>query len=260
MSHRAEEEWARRIIAASLDAEVEVHDTGAEPAMYDLHITHRNGDNAAAEVVAAADPESIELWRLMNDREDRWQVDGIVGGWNVALDPSARGKRIIAELPGMCRRLENQRLQDIRDSADALYEFAESLGIRSLRQLDTDYPGTIYVTIEQPAERTGGMVPQTGEPLALWLAEYLEGEDREDVRTKLVKSGLTERHAVVFVPSLSIAPYPVMDLLFRDDPPLPEAAPVLPKEISHVWSFSAWSSGVAFHWDPARGWTGFSKF
>ena len=69
------------------------HDTGASASMYGLEISYSDGSRAAAEVVAAADPASISLWRLMNDAShDRWQVDGLVGGWSVSLDPEARGK------------------------------------------------------------------------------------------------------------------------------------------------------------------------
>lgn len=132
---RAEEEWARRIISGALEAEVQIHDTGASSRMYDLEISYADGSRAAAEVVAAADPESISLWRVMNDGSaDRWQVDGLVGGWSASLDPDARGRRVLAELPGICRRLENLRLKDIRESVDASFEFAQTLGIRSLRQ------------------------------------------------------------------------------------------------------------------------------
>lgn len=257
---RAEEEWARRILSSALDADVQIHDTGVASSMYDLEITHSDGGQAAAEVVAAADSESIELWRVMNDHStERWQVDGLVGGWTATLAPTARGKRVLAELPGFCRRLENFRLKDIRDSPDASYEFAQSLGIQSLRQGGTAFPGSIYVIVEQPSERMGGMVPQTVDPLAQWVGEFLEHDDRRDVRKKLAASGTAERHAVVFVPSLSIAPYPVMDLLIRNDAPSTGAAPLLPEEITHVWAFSSWTSGLAFHWSPTDGWTQFAK-
>ena len=257
---RAEEEWARRILSSALDADVQIYDTGVAPSMYDLEITYSGGVKAAGEVVAAADSESIELWRVMNDDSaERWQVDGLVGGWSASLAPHARGKRVLAELPALCRRLENFRLKDIRDSPDASHEFARSLGIRSLWQGGTDFPGSIYVLVDQPSERTGGMVPETLDPLAKWLGEFLEHEDRRDVRSKLAGSGLAERHAIVFVPGLSTAPYPVMDLLLRNDAPSTGAAPDLPKEITDVWAFSSWNSGLAFHWSSAGGWMQSSK-
>ena len=134
------------------------------------------------------------------------------------------------------------------------------MGIRSVRQLPTDFPGSIYVMIDLPSERTGGMVPHNGDPLAEWLGEFLSGDELGDVRGKLDRSGLAERHAVVFVPGLSIAPFPVVDLLFGSDAPHPEVAPSLPEEITHVWAFSSWTSGQAFHWSPSNGWTAFAKF
>ena len=257
---RAEEEWARRIISGALEAEVQIHDTGASPSMYDLEITYADGSRAAAEVVAAADSESISLWRVMRKGSPgRWQVDGLIGGWSASLDPGARGRRVLAELPGICRRLEDFRVTDIRASPDASYELAQSLGIRSLWQAGTDFPGSIYVIVEQPPDRTGGMVPENVDPLAQWLVEFLDDDDRRDVRSKLVGSGLGERHAIVFVPSLSTAPYPVMDLLFRNDAPTVGAAPRLPEEITDVWAFSSWTSGLAFHWSPTAGWAAYPK-
>lgn len=102
-------------------------------------------------------------------------------------------------------------------------------------------------------------MPQTGDPLARWVGEFLAEEARADVRTKLMRSELSERHAVVFLPSLSTAPYAVVDLLFRSDAPLPEISPSLPPEITHVWAFSGWTSGSAFHWTPSDGWLRFRK-
>lgn len=252
---RAEEEWARRILSRALQADVDIHDTGTASSMYDLEITYTGGSRAAAEVVAAADADSISLWRLVNDRSDRrWQVEGLVGGWSVSLDPRARGKRVLAELPDTLRRLESHGVNDIRNAFDASFEYVQTFGVRDARQFPTDFPGSIYVMIDGPLERMGGMVPETGNPLGRWIGNFLSEEGRQDVRTKLAASMLPERHAVVFVPSFTVAPFQVIDLLIRDEAPLPEDRPSLPEEITHVWAFSSWNSGVAFHWSPSAGW------
>ncbi len=63
-----EEEWARRMMSAALDAEVTCHDDGSLPGMYDLDI----GDVGAVEITAAIEPEAHTLWKHINDRDHRW--------------------------------------------------------------------------------------------------------------------------------------------------------------------------------------------
>jgi hypothetical protein len=79
---RVDEEWARQLIEAALDAPTVQHDDGSEPGMYDLAVHLPSGDQAAAEVTAAADPACVELWKLMNGGDERWIEDDLQGGWN----------------------------------------------------------------------------------------------------------------------------------------------------------------------------------
>jgi len=139
---RGEEAWARSILAKALGAEVTHHDTGVRRSMYDLEIRYSDGRVGAAEVVAAADGESIALWREMNDREDRrWQVPELVGGWGVGLFPHARAKRIRAELPRLLKRLENIRLRDLRFASEEEIGYAHQLGVSHAMQSGTNFPG-----------------------------------------------------------------------------------------------------------------------
>lgn len=103
------------------------------------------------------------------------------------------------------------------------------------------------------------MVAQTGGPLGVWIGEFLAEPQLEDVRAKLARSGAVERHAFIFVPGLTTAPFPVMDLLMRNDAPPPTEDPLLPSEITHVWIMSTWSSGAAFFWSRSEGWRAFDK-
>jgi hypothetical protein len=87
---RPEEEWARDIISRTLSLPVEQHDDGSKDGMHDLWIVDGDTSEAAAEVIAAADSESIKLWKLANSG-GRWLVEGLAGGWLVSLVPlSAR--------------------------------------------------------------------------------------------------------------------------------------------------------------------------
>ena len=74
--------------------------------MHDLTILYEDGTQAAVEVTAAADPESISLWKLLNEGEGRWTEPDLAGGWAVSFTPTARAKRILGELPALLQRLE----------------------------------------------------------------------------------------------------------------------------------------------------------
>jgi hypothetical protein len=63
-------------------------------------------------VTSAAEEDAIELWNLVNGRDERWIVPGLGGGWMVTLEPTARAKRVMAELPAVLLDLEVQGRTD----------------------------------------------------------------------------------------------------------------------------------------------------
>lgn len=136
---------------------------------------------------------------------------------------------------------------------------ARDLGVVWMHRSGTDFPGSIYPTLALPAERTGGFVADTGDALAVWVSEFLDGDRRRDVRNKLARSEAHERHAFLILPALATAEFGVVDLLMRDGAPLPNEAPALPNEVTHVWAMSTWSSGQGMRWSPTDGWSFFDK-
>jgi hypothetical protein len=229
--------------------------------MYDLDILHPDREPAALEVTAAADAQSIELWNLMKPVEGRWQVPTLVGGWAVELHPTARAKRLWVELPALLQRLEEADVRSLRPKQEngVLADLADGLGVVGLFQGGTDYPGSIYPNVDLGPERTGGMVNTSGDPLAVWLGEFLAAPDQSDVGSKLGRSGKSETHAFVLVPGLPTAPFSVIDQLIRDDAPLPVVDPKLPLGVTDVWAASSWSTGCGFRWSVATGWLRFDK-
>jgi len=65
---RVEEKVVAATIMTTLGLKVEQHDDGKQPGMHDLNIISVDGSPAAVEVTAAADPDSIQLWKLVNGR------------------------------------------------------------------------------------------------------------------------------------------------------------------------------------------------
>jgi hypothetical protein len=259
---RIEEAWARAIISAELGLPVEDHDDGSSPGMYDLTIDPQ-GRRGAVEVTACADPESTETWNLMNGRADVWVVDGLRGGWLVTVLPSCRVRQLKAELPTLLRRLEADDITDLDladgPTSDWLEPLIERLGITSAYQGETSRPGSIYLTLELVSERAGGQVPSNGDAVAAWCGAFLRDPKQADVLDKLRRSGASERHAFVFVPGLTPAPWPVPYLLMADPVPLPTIAPDLPSDVTNVWVASKWSTTTGLRWSPDVGWRHFSK-
>ena len=78
-------------------------------------------------------------------------------------------------------------------------------------------------------ERTGGVVDSTGRAVPDWVRDFLLEPHQSDVLGKLARSGATERHAFILVPGVSIAPFGVVDMLWRDeDDVVPTRSPHLP--------------------------------
>lgn len=259
---RWEERLAVRCIAAELGVEVDVHDDGSAPSMYDLNIMYRDRAPGAVEVTAAGDPESIALGKLVYNGE-RWIVPEIAGGWAAVLQPSARMKDLRAELPALLRTLESQGIPSAEPEVwwepGPYDEALRALGVLHLFQGGTDFPGSIYLSIEQGRERTAGFVPADGRPLLGWLADWLVRPDKADNLAKLAASAAEERHLFLILPSFAEAPFAVTDLLMRDGAPLPDDDPDLPPQVTHVWVVSTWVSGSGMRWAPESGWAQFDK-
>jgi len=258
---RPEEEWARRSVQSALGLLVCQHDDGSSPGMHDLDIRYADGTRGAVEVTAAADGDSIALWNLMNGGGGRWIAPELAGGWMVALLPTARAKRLRDELPALLSTLERQGVSELRTVSwrrpHPLEGRALDLGVAHAHQSGTDFPASIYITLELPDERTGGMVAATADAVPMWLEEFLRHAHQADVLAKLGRSGTVERHAFVIVPGLTTAPFAVTDPLTRDDVGVPTSDPDLPTEVTHVWVAGTWVGGRGIRWAPASGWTFF---
>jgi hypothetical protein len=129
----------------------------------------------------------------------------------------------------------------------------EALGVMHVIQSGTDFPGSVYLMIDQGLERTGGAEPTDGSPLLEWLAEWFGRPDKADNLRKLEGSGADERHLFLILPSFAEAPFAVIDLLSRDGAPQPEDPPDLPREVTHVWLVSTSRNGSGMRWSPGGG-------
>lgn len=128
----------------------------------------------------------------------------------------------------------------------------------SASQHDTASPGSIYVTVEQPSEQTGGLIDESGADMSRWVGEFLAGPKLADVRSKLLRAEAEERHVFLVVPGFSTAPFGVVNLLW-DGSYLPVDDPVLPMEVTDVWVATTWNVPRGARWSAAAGWRWFES-
>jgi hypothetical protein len=260
---RSEEAWVKACIERALpNVTVDQHDDGSQPSMYDLKITYQNGATAAVEITAAMDEQQIRVRMSTRGRGQRWQEPSLAGGWIVTVSASSVPKDFNRQLTGLLGDLEAASLVAVRgdrSSSNQLVARAGALGVMEATQWQTAYPGSIYVMPERPLDLSANYAPSTGDELANWLGPWVADPKRSDNLRKLANSGTSEGHLFILVPSFSLAPGTVDNLLIEPGAPLPEVAPQLPPEVTHIWAMSTWDSGDGFRWSAGEGWTRFTK-
>ena len=256
------EEAALSMIALALDTPVIQNDDGTAEGMHDLAICYPDGAWGAVEVTSAADGDSIAVWNLLNGR-DRWIDSRLAGGWSVVLSPLAPRRLLKREIPALLQELETSGRTYLRPSctqnAVGVEAHGLKLGILYAFQGGTDFPGSIYPTVDQGEERSGGCVDErSSDAVAGWVGPFLSDNKHSDVLAKLARSGADERHAFLIVPGMSTVDFSVNYALIRTDPVLPTFAPVLPVEVTNVWVVSTSKNGCGLRWSP-DGWSTFEK-
>jgi hypothetical protein len=226
--------------------------------MYDLDV----GDFGALEITAAIEPDAHTLWKLLNNRDDRWVDSRVQGAWIVHLEPAARAKDVERDLPALLQRWQGLGIDHYRDpewDSPGRDSGAFSLGVTSAHRSDgTSHPGSIYPLIELPHEKAGGVVADVGDGLVEWAVPWIGDPVRSDNLTKLRRAGKPQRHLFVFIPPWTTAPWSASDVLLRhDEPPLPTMTPVLPDPLTHLWFASGWSVPFGLRWAPDIGWARF---
>ncbi|HYA45460.1 MAG TPA: hypothetical protein VED59_07625 [Acidimicrobiales bacterium] len=248
-------------MSATLGVPVLQHDDGSHDSMYDLAITLEDGQLGAVEVTAAADPEGIQLTRILH-RHELWVEPRLQSAWHVTVLPQARAKNLFARLPDLLEEVAAScsafiNIACFESSHDPWMRRACDLGLESVYRVDnTDHPGAIYISVDGRA--LGGYVPLTGDPLADWLTTYLADDERKDVRRKLALARCHEQHVFVWLPIFHAATWEAFAVATTKPVPLPTRPPELPSAVSHVWVMSTWGGRDGLRWSPGGGWTVFT--
>lgn len=245
--NKAGEEWAKRIVGKELKRTVVINDDNSAPGMYVLRIGPVDTPEVAIECVGAVDPIYTETWNIGPAKGPLKLL--IKGDWNLTIAPTASLKALKQRIEPLIQELENQGIQNLhvdywlkRDDA-TLFEELESLGITGASCYRT--PGTGEVHLGLPG--IGGIVDDQGDALPGWVGEFLRDPARQDVLSKLQRSGAPELHAFVLVSFASVT-WPVESYLTGELNHLPSRAPDLPPPVTGVWVVSTMAQrGV--YWD-----------
>lgn len=246
-------------------AQVDQYDDGSRSSMYDLKITYPDGKIAAVEITAAMDERQIMIRQSTRGRgRTRWLEPNLVGGWEVRVSAPDVPKNFNQQLPGFLRSSEQAGRVVVRggkQSSDQLAVLADRLGVIEARQWQTAYPGSIYVMPERPLDPSSAYMPTTGDPLANWLGPWIAhpAPNQSGNLSKLANSGASDRHLFILVPGFTVAPDAVISLLLESGAPLPRVAPMLPPEVTSIWTMSTWDTGDGFTWSADESWARFTK-
>jgi hypothetical protein len=254
----AGEEWARRIVQKELGQTVFINDDGSTPGMYDLRIGPPDIPDVAIECVGAVNSTFTETWNVGPARGPLSL--GVQGDWNVEIAATARVKAVRQNLQRLLQELESRGIHNLhvdhwfhRGDATLFNEF-ESLGITHASCYRIDGSGKVHLSMPG----TGGAVDETGSEVPRWLGEFLRDPAREDVLSKLQRSGAKARHAFV-IASFGGPPWPVESYLTGELNHIPSQSPDLPPPVTGAWVVSGFSqkglywNGITWRVVMARG-------
>lgn len=230
---RPEEEWARKLIGATLSKKVVGNDYNSGFRTYDLRIGNPPDVEAAIEVVQAVSGEHQRAWKSGPAR-GAIHISGLDLGWIVTVTVKADNRRLRRDIGPFLRNLEKAGIPVVERGHASFGREMARLGIESAFSDPGGAPGKVYTTLPGAAS----WISEDGEPLVTWLAAFLNSV--EDVLEKLSEPA-DERH--VFIP-VHFGGVPNEVLLYLTDsdddglPPRPKRAPDLPAPVTHVWVIS----------------------
>lgn len=216
---------ARILLDTTLGAQVTHHDDGTARSMYDLEIRYHDGSRAAAEVVSTRDRVAVQQ-EIEASRRGFTAVPGLLLRWFVTMHPGARVRRVWSHIPAVLAGLERCGVYRLAHRSPALRQSGlADLGVTgcwSTRSTPERPPGFLLLP-DSRCERGG-----EGDDIVRRCEQFLATVP--DVTSKLVASGLPERHVVVVVTVDWVGPFGGIQV-----GPLPTISPTLPEGIERLW-------------------------
>lgn len=249
---------AGRVVARLTDEAVVLQDDGSQPSMADIRIDYADRPSAFIEVWNDIDQNYAAMYAELI--REQHQLPNVVPAvrlhraWQVALGRTAHVGNLKDEMEELLSALEDagETFQIVatervlRSRAHPAVRRLCDLGVVMLGSGPSDH-GEVRLL---PAGTSGPLIADW-ETVLGWIAETLTSSRMADVRTKLAKTNAAQRH--VFIGVTFTSPGEVFFALAMDEQSLPDEAPTLPPEITHLWLMNA-AGGRCIAWFPDRGW------
>jgi hypothetical protein len=193
---------------------------------YDFDLEYPSGDKVPLEVTTSTE-QSLKKMSAAIDKGGLFVArDKCKKDWWVHPLPSANTNKIRRRVDEYLATIECEGFERFSASTDASLSPSVRRILRDLRieggsVMPWSPPGRIGIALP------GAQTCVTAEDVRLAIEKEAL---KPDNRTKLGKSQATERHLFVYVSECN---FPAWIALVKERPP--ENAPILPREISHVW-------------------------
>jgi hypothetical protein len=255
---KPDEETARRLVSKVLGAPVSQYDFNAGVRVPDLRIDYPDRPAGFVEVVSDTLSDYREMDEVLRGGVREQRVPGLQYDWWVWPKVTTRIKRLVVELPRLLHQLEaaaetfgHQRTSNLPELLQASQfgpEFRR-LGIDEI-VAGADAIGDAVVRIDLPGTSGPAMI-NLGRVVS-WVGEFLNHDNRADVRSKLAQTKALERHAFIVITLMS--EWDVHHALTDDGyGHLPAADPELPDEVTHVWLLGTECADRCIAWLPEQG-------
>lgn len=254
------EEIARRIVSKVLDVPVVAYDLNIGTSLPDLRIDYGERSAGYVEVVSDNSTQRRSLQAAINHSRNEISIPGLEHDWWIWLRHSARLWPAQQDLPALLRKLENagelfgQQRRSTPDlqrriRASPFWPEVDRLGISEILA-GRRAVGNAVIHLREPG--TGGPAEIDIACAVEWCGRFLAHPDRKDVLRKLAETNAIERHAFVIVTLTS--EWAIQHLLsdYRSGL-LPDQAPDLPSEVTHLWVLGTESADRCIAWLPDRG-------
>ncbi|HEY0321399.1 MAG TPA: hypothetical protein VGC66_10615 [Pyrinomonadaceae bacterium] len=231
---KAAEVFARRVVERELKRPVVINDDNSAPGMYDLRVGSADAPEIAIECVGAVDQTYTETWNVGPARGPLHL--SVKGDWTVEIAPTARVNAVKKGLEQLLKELEERGLYNVYVDYRLEWQDADLFGkfdsLKITHALCYTQQGAGKVYLGMPG--AGGAVDDQGRAVPAWVGEFLRDPSKQDVLSKLQRSGAPERHVFV-IASLMGTPWEVESYLIGDLNHLPSKAPDLPPPVTGVW-------------------------
>lgn len=235
MSQR--EEAALAVVQAHLRVPVIQHDDQRSHGLYDLKIEYPDGRVGAVEVTAAEDEDLRARQGALRGERALLQDSRLVYCWLIILIEGASVKAARRRLSALLLKLERLgRLDagvfsaDGPEEEDTLPWLPEALAeaqVQSAKVIDGP-SGSIIMA----GPMRVSFLSQDPDDVVTFIEDFIDSRPSDVV--KLGRAGTAERHLFIWGGLLSTG-WIALRALELSVPHLPERAPVLPEEITHVW-------------------------